>query len=350
MTDRPRPPSLFFMESASVAPVNRPRARHLLHGAALLIGAVVLVFLIDNLGRDGFESAILGTGRWFLVLAAIDLAAVMCDAAGVYCFVRPHAEVSYLRVFFAQASGLAINRLTPGNSLGEPIKVTMLMRHVPEAPAVSSIVKFNITTYVVAMTTIAIGVPLTLLSMDLPATAQLLIIAIVSLLVAAVLGLVILAKRGALTVLVRAGRRMRLLSAARAERWTNRLAEIDAHIRELGDRATKRALPFVFMSRALTMFGGIVILIATDTELTPALVFAQLSIAIIITWASNVVPLGLGLADGGNYALYGAIGASPAAGLEFAMINRVRTVVLASMGLAVMTTANLFDRATREAR
>jgi hypothetical protein len=104
------------------------------------------------------------------------------------------------------------------------------------------------------------------------------------------------------------------------------------------------------MSRALTMFGGIVILIATGTELTPALVFAQLSIAIIITWASNVVPLGIGLADGGNYALYGALGASPAAGLEFAMINRVRTVVLATMGLTVMMIANLFDRATREAR
>lgn len=332
------------MASATVDALPRFRTRHVLHVVALIVGAVALALLIDRLGREGFENAILGTGRWFLVIAAIDLLSVFCDAGGVYCFVRPLAPIAYRRVFAAQASGIAINRLTPGNSLGEPIKVTMLMAHVPEAAAVSAIVMFNVASYLVAVSAIAIGVVITLLSVDLPGYGGVLVMVVTAAMLALVLGLVVLARRGALATLLRAGRRVRLLSDARAERWGKRLAEIDGNIRRFGDRSTRWALLCAAGSRALNMAGALVILIASGTELTVPLVAGTLSVGILITWISNVVPLGLGISDGGNYALYGVLGGSPSAGLEFAMVNRVRTVVLASMGLAIMAIANVVDR------
>lgn len=332
------------MASATVFALPRPRTRHILHAIALVVGAVALAILIDRLGREGFERAILGTGRWFLVIAAIDLASVFCDAGGIYCFVRPLAKVSYWRVFAAQASGIAINRLTPGNSLGEPIKITMLMAHVPEAAAVSAVVMFNVASYLVAVSAIAVGVVITLLSVDLPGHGGAIVLLVTATMLALVGGLVVLARRGALATLLRVGRALRLLSAARAETWGTRLAEIDANIRHFGDAATRRALLCAAGSRALNMTGALVILIASGTDLTVPLVAGTLSVGILITWISNVVPLGLGLADGGNYALHGVLGGSPGAGLEFAMINRVRTVVLASMGLAVMAVANVIDR------
>jgi uncharacterized protein (TIRG00374 family) len=321
--------------------------RHLFHGLTLVVGVVALVFLVDHLGRDGLERVFLGTGWWFAVIAAIDLLSVVCDAAGVYCFVKPAAPISYPRVLAAQASGIAINRLTPGNSLGEPVKVTMLMAHVPEAAAVSAIVKFNLSTYLVATSTIAIGVPLTLLSLDLPGRTAILVLVITGTMLAAVLGLVVLARRGALATIVRALRRIRVLSQARAERWTVRLAAIDDHIKRFGDPATRRALVFVLLSRALNLTGAAVILVALGTELTFALVIGMLSVGILIQWISNVIPLGLGISDGGNYALASILGGSASAGLEFAMINRVRTVVLASMGLTIMAIANAVDRNLR---
>lgn len=330
--------------SATLRLVARPRARHVWHAIALVVGAVALAILIDTLGREGFERAILGTGRWFLVIAAIDLASVFFDAGGVYCFVRPLAKISYPRVLVAQASGLAINRLTPGNSLGEPVKVTMLMAHVPEAAAVSAIVMFNVASYVVATSAIAIGVVITLLAIDLPGYGELIVLLVTAGMLAAVSGLVVLARRGALSTLLRGGRRIRVLSEARAERWGKRLAEIDGNIRRFGDPATRRALLCAIGSRVLNMAGALVILIATGVELTVPLVAGTLSVGILITWISNVVPLGLGLADGGNYALYGLLGGSPAMGLEFAMINRVRTVVLASMGLSMLAIGNVVDR------
>ena len=73
-------------------------------------------------------------------------------------------------------------------------------------------------------------------------------------------------------------------------------------------------------------------------------VIAMLSVGILVTWLSNIIPLGLGIADGTNYVLYGLLGAAPVAGLLFTMVNRLRTVVLALLGLSVMAIANLYDR------
>jgi hypothetical protein len=324
--------------------VSRPRRRHVLNVAALVVGLVALVVLIERLGWDGMVRAVVETGAWFALIAAIDLASVFCDAGGVYAIIRPLAPISYGRVLAAQASGLAINRLTPGNSLGEPVKMTMLMVHVPEAAAVSAIVMFNVATYVVAVSAIVIGVPLTLLTLDLPSRVDLAVMVVTGLLLLAVIGLVVLARRGALATLIHALRRIRVVSAERSERWIKRMSAIDANVRRFGDAATRRALVFVIASRLLNMAGSIAILVAADIPLTAPLVIGMLSVGILITWLSNVIPLGLGLADGSNYLLYQVLGSSPDAGLDFTMINRVRTVLLASMGLTVMAIASLVDR------
>jgi hypothetical protein len=79
--------------------------------------------------------------------------------------------------------------------------------------------------------------------------------------------------------------------------------------------------------------------------MTPALVVASMSAGLLVTWMSNVIPLGLGIADGTNYALYGLLGASPEAGLLFTMVNRLRTCMLAMMGLTIMGIANRAARA-----
>lgn len=321
--------------------------RHVLHAVALVVGATALAILIDQLGWEGIESALVSAGPWFAVLALFDLAGLLCDAAGVYTFVRPlapNSPIAYRHVLAAQASGIAINRLTPGNSLGEPIKVTMLMQYVPEAAAVSAVVMFNVAMYVVAMTVIIIGVPLTLLMMDLPDHVQLLVALLAIGLAAVILGLLVLAKRGPIASAIRGLRRIRLVSAARSERWQKRIAEIDANVKRFGDATTRRAFVFVIASRAFNLVGTVGVLIAAGIPLTAPLVIGMLSVGILITWASNVIPLGLGLADGGNYMLSGALGSAPGAGIAFTMVNRVRTMLLATMGLAIMAIANLTAR------
>ena len=107
---------------------------------ALAIGIMAFGFVVRALGWTAMREAIVGVGAWFAVLAVLDFVGSTCDAAAVYGFVRPHAPIAYRHVFAAQLSGLAINRLTPGNTLGEPVKITMLVRSdVPtDAPSCAS--------------------------------------------------------------------------------------------------------------------------------------------------------------------------------------------------------------------
>jgi hypothetical protein len=330
-------------------PPPRHRASHVFHVLVLLLGGLGLGIAIYQLGWDGMRRVILGTGTWFGLIALVDLLSAGCDAFAIHGFLRPKMTVSYWAVFAAQASGIAVNRLTPGNSLGEPVKVTMLTtRHVPTSLAVSAIVMFNLATIYVGVTVLVIGVPLTALLLDLPHRIAVIVWLATGLLVVLAIASVVLIKRGAVGTLIGAIAGTRLLSKSRAKAWRGKIADIDTRLRDLlGNTRTsglRRGLAGVVASRVLNWCGTITVLHAADIPLTPTLVIATLSVGVIVTWASNIVPLGLGIADGANYVLYGLLGASSSAGLVFTMINRLRTVMLAMMGLAVMAIAHTTHR------
>jgi len=316
--------------------------------AVFAVGACALAFLVSRLGWSGTQHVLVATGGWFAVIAAIDLASICCDAYALHAFLAPQApEVRYARVFAAEASGLAINRLTPGNSLGEPTKVTMLVRHVPQHAAVSAVVMFNVMTIYVGIAVIVLGVPITLLLLDLPARVRLVVWIATGLLVVGAGVMVLIVRRGAVATLVDGAAGLRLVSRARASAWRAKIADIDAHVRSLGDARASgvaRGLVGIVASRACNSVGTVVLLYAAHLPVTAPLVVAVLSVGILITWLSNVIPLGLGLADTGNYALYGALGVSATAGLDFTMVNRTRTVLLAMMGLTILGASQLRDR------
>ena len=324
---------------------GRFRASTLFNLGALAFGAIGLVIVIDELGGEGFRRAFLGVGRWFVVIAAIDLISAMCDAVGIRGFLLGKAP--YLRVFAAQISGLAINRLTPGNSLGEPVKVTMLVRTVPTDTAVSAVVMYNLTTMYVAIATIALGVPLTALLLDLPHRIAIIVWLGLAGLVAFAIVVAILVRRGALTTFVDVLGRANAVAPATSERWRHRVAAIDARIRGITHAQTSGlagGLTGVIGSRVFNSLGTVVLLHACGIHMTAPLVVAMLSAGILVQWISNVVPLGLGIADTTTYLLYALVGAPPIAGLVYAMAYRVRTIIIASLGLAVMAIANAIHR------
>jgi hypothetical protein len=327
-------------DDAALAHVSVPPRgrRRWLHALALAVGIVGLALLIRNAGWDTLSASLARIGPWFAVIAVIDLCAIMCDAGALHAFARAHAPVTYRRVFAAQASGVAINRLTPGNALGEPIKVTMLLGELSKSVAVSTVVMFNIATSWVAISVILLGIPLTLLSLDLPPRLAIAVGIAAAVLAAFAISLVVIVRRGAFGVVIAGARRLHLISAARAQRWRTAVEGIDAQIKDVG---STRAFLFVIGSRLLYSAGTLVLIAAAGIPLTVPLALATVSVGLLITWISNVVPLGVGLADGGNYALYGALGATGGAGLLFTMVNRARVILLALMGLSVMGISTL---------
>ena len=327
---------------------ERHVASHIFNIVMLLVGGVALWWMIRSLGWDQFIASVTSVGAWFAVILALDLVALCCDAAALQAFMRPEARmVTYWRVLGAQMSGRAINVLTPGGALGEATKLTMLMTHAPRARVLSSIVLLNLSQFYLSVLTMIIGTPITFLLVDVPNEMKVLVGIGFAIMLPVVVILGVLVKRGAVSTIVNLVRRTRLISAERADRWKDRLVDVDRHIRELHQNrshGTWKGFLWVLASRAALWSATFLLFYAAGVALTPTTVIGYLSIGLLIQWVSNIVPMGLGIMDGGNYALFAFLGATGLLGVAITMINRARSVTVAILGLGAMALVHLFNR------
>jgi hypothetical protein len=273
---------------------------------------------------------------------------MLCDAKALHTFMRPEARMlSYGRVVAAQISGRAINIVTPFGALGEATKLTMLVSHAPSARVLSSIVVFNLADFTLSVVMMLIGTPITVLLVDLPSSikvpAGVGLAVLVPLMV--VLGMAI--HRGAFSTVTAVLHRLHLISRERRERWTERLVALDRSLGELyQNRATGawKGILWLLGARLATWTSTLTLTRAVGVSITPTLVVGVFSVGVLISWISSVVPLGLGLADGGNYALYDLLGASGAHGAFITMLNRARSLVFAVIGLVTMAVVHTLNR------
>jgi hypothetical protein len=335
-------------QEADVAEAPGSRAARIFNLVVFVAGGIALWWMLRNQRWDALRGHLASVGWWFAFILAIELGALMCDAAALHAFMRPEARmIPYWRVLGAQSSGRAINVLTPGGALGEATKLAMLVSHAPRARVLSSIVLLNLSQAYLSTGVMLLGVPLTLLLFDLPHAMRVSAGLGLAVLVPFMIALAVLIHRGAVSTIVATLRRARLVSVDRAERWRTRLIEVDRHIRELHrDRSagTWKGILWVLASKLLAWCQVILLLALIGVPLTPALIIGVLSLGVLVTWVSNVVPLGLGISDGGNYVLYNLLGATGPQGLAVAMINRARSVSVAILGLGVMAAMSIADR------
>lgn len=324
------------------------RAATIFNLVVFAIGGVALAWMLRNQSWDEFRGMLTDVGPWFAVLLAFDTLALCCDAAALHAFMRPEARmIKYGRVLAAQWSGRAINVLTPGGGLGEVTKLTMLMRRAPRSRVLSSIVLLNLTQVYVSLVVMLIGIPVTLLLVDLPHGVKVMVGIGLAVIVPAMTALVIVIRRGAVSTIVGSLRRIRLISVERAASWKAKLADVDKHIAELArnrSAGTWKGILWVLLSKSLTWTATITLLAVIDVPLTVTVVLGVLSIGVLITWISAIVPLGLGISDGSNYVLYNLLGATGAQGLLIAMLNRARSISVALLGLGAMAAMTAIDR------
>lgn len=316
--------------------------------AVLVVGAGALAWMLNRLGWGSVERVFRGVGWWFVLIVAFDVAALACEAAAIHQFMRPEQRmVKYWRVLAAQVSGRAINILTPGGALGEATKVTLLVTHAPRGRVVSSIVLLNLAAFYLSVAILIVGVPVTALLVDLPRELEVAVWIGLAVVVPLVVGLAIVIQRGALKTVLGMARRLGVISAERREAWTARLLEIDRHLRELqSDQSpgTRAGLLLVVAARLCGWSATTLALIAVGVEIHVALLVGVFSVGVLIGWISAIVPFGLGIADGGNYALFGVLGAAGAAGVFVTLLGRARSLTLALIGMLVMAAAHTTSR------
>lgn len=327
---------------------ERHLASHIFNVAMLLFGAAALTWMVREIDWTEFRTVVSGIGWTYAVILALDLAAVLLDARALHTFMRPEARmVSYLRVVAAQISGRAVNVVTPFGALGEATKLTMLVGRAPRGRVLSAIVLFNLSTLYFSVVIMLVGTPITFLLIDLPRSLQVTIAIGLAVVLSLMVALGVVIQRGALSTLTTLLRRLRFISEERRQDWQLRLREIDGHIRELHrnrSAGTWRGILWVIAARLVTWAATITLIGAVGAAITPQLVIGVLSVGVLITWISSVVPLGLGLADGGHYVLYELVGAAGMHGTFVTMLNRGRSLGVAVVGFVIMAIVHTLSR------
>ena len=85
-------------------------------------------------------------------------------------------------------------------------------------------------------------------------------------------------------------------------------------------------------------------LYAVGVHIHVTLLVGVFSVGILIGWISAIVPFGLGVADGGNYALFSVLGATGTQGVFVTLLGRARSLTLALFGLLAMAAAHTVNR------
>lgn len=326
------------MHTPPEATEKHPLVWRIITVAGLLAGTGALVWMIYSVGPSVILDHVREVGAWAFLIFAFDFGSLAADAASLREFIASKDKrVSYLRVFGAQASGRAINVLTFGGALGEPIKIDLLSRDADRGRVLSSIVLVNLVHGYVSIAVIVIGTPITLLlAHDIPGTLRILAIAgsVAMLGIAALLFWVV--KRGIARTFTSIVRATRIISRERANGWKKKLADVDKHVQDLfhpSEASTKRGIAWALVAVLCGWLGMGTLLYAIGIHVTFTLVIGVLSVGVLISYIATVVPLGVGVADGGNYGLYAMLGATGAAGIAVSMLDRARSIAVALVGL-----------------
>jgi uncharacterized membrane protein YbhN (UPF0104 family) len=206
-----------------------------------------------------------------------------------------------------------------------------------------------------SFTIMGVGGVVTALVLDLPSGLELglHIGGVIALLgVGALLWLV---KRGFARTFAQIAGALRLLSKKRRAHWKKTLEDIDARLlpRRLKAGSKRRArllarlsggTAWVLLSKVLSWTGIWIILAAAGHPVGPGFLAAIVTAGVLIGWVSNLVPMGLGISESGNYALFRAMGADPALGVTLVIARRVITLLFAAMGLILIATTETVQR------
>ena len=290
-------------------------------------------------------------GPWFLVLVGVEMISTVCDASAVYLMTRGTGAPSFRDVIVAQFAGRAVNSVTPASNLGEALKVSLLARNCSTGRIIAAVLYTQLAAIVMSLAVIAIGSVATAFLFDVVPIAKIALCAagLVSACLAATV--VVLVRRGMLSTLTAALARLHIISKARHERWKDRLKDLDRRLRgEVGGEHRRGAIAAIAVSQLLQKGLTYGTVMAAGYLLGPGQFLALLSAGVVLGWISTIIPMGLGISEGGNVALFALIGAPTALGVALALARRVNQVVFALLGFTVLTADRVASRVHRELR
>jgi uncharacterized protein (TIRG00374 family) len=340
---------------------SRPTWARWVTRISLILAVVALVFTIRDIGMVTLAVYFRRIGWWWFAVAALEVVITTLDAVAIRAFLSPEqGKVRLRHAVLSQLAGRAVNAVTPSGNLGEAVKVSVLVERVSQSRAVSTILLYNAVSFSVELLVVAAAIPFVIALVPMPSFLRWLMIVTCAASLSFAIVLNILVRYGALTALApiarwfyvgfaRLWKRGRYtFPAERYERWQRQLRDVADKMRaKAGARRRDRALGVsaVVASRLTSMSLSFMILHAVGEAITPGFVAAYTVGGFIIYMTSNLVPMGVGVSEGGNYALFRALGENPARGVTLVLARRVVQIVYAAIGLVLMAASETVQRA-----
>ena len=332
-----------MVEAARSGP---PRWARWLTAGSLLVAVAALALTIHDVGLFTLGKYLRLIGWWWLAIVPMEVLSTTLHATAMRAFMSPE-RIPLRHAVLAQLAGRAINAVTPSGNLGEVMKVSMLTEHVSQSRAVSTILLYNIVSFSVELLIIAVAC----LGIALFVPARAGVVAIIAAtglgcLVISV-GLYVLVRRGMLASLAGLAVKLRVLSRARYGRWEAKLRGVDDKLRLVsGARVRDRRLGIAALaaSRVNSMVLSLMILYAVGVPITAQFVAVWMVASFVIYFASTLVPMGVGIAEGGYWGFFRTMGHSPAQGVALVLARRTVTLMYAAVGLLLVTTNETVKR------
>jgi uncharacterized protein (TIRG00374 family) len=311
--------------------------------------------MVRRIGVESIGKTIMSVGWWAALMMLSRIVTLLLNTAAIRIFMRPEQRmVSFGRVLVAQLSGQAVNSVTPMGAVGEVLKVTMLMGYAPRYRAVSSIVAFNVCVVFTNACLMIFALVVALLFADLPGELDWILRVVLALLsVTTLLGIYLL-RNGFVSAMTKFASQLHVISKERRERLLSRLESFDSQLRMFGPKKEANytsGYALVALARIIGWFDLWLVLHALGVDEGFVFIVVAASAGTVIDKLASIVPLGVGAKEGGEAGLYQLLGAGAMVGLALSLINRIRVMLIAAIGLLVMLLVQFIDDAAlRRAR
>lgn len=353
--------------------MSRPTWARWVTRISLGLGIVALILTIRDTGFAAIGTYFKRIGWGWFAVVILEVAITTFDASAIRAFLSPESEQVRLRTaLLAQLAGRAVNAVTPSGNLGEAVKVSVLVEHVSQSRAVATVLLYNVVSFSVELVTVGLAALLMSIFLPMPGSLRWVMLGVGALVLALAVVLYALVRRGVLAGAARLAARIPvpglawlrgrlwkvdrpsryLLGADRFARWEPRLRSIDDKMRLVeGARVRDRRLGIVMvtLSRLTSMTLSFLLLIAMGETLTIGFVASITVGSFFIYLASTLVPMGIGINEGGYNTMFRALGENPARGTALILARRVALIMYAAIGLVLVMASETVRRA-RDAR
>jgi hypothetical protein len=336
---------------------------------SLVLGVVALVLTIRDTGLVQIGTYFKRIGWGWVAVVILEVAITTLDASAIRAFLSPdHDKVGLGSALLSQLAGRAVNAVTPSGNLGEAVKVSVLVEHVSQSRAVATILLYNVVSFTIELLIVGVAALTMVVFLPMPAAVRWGLLGGGVLVLALGLAIYALVRRGVLVSVARLAARIPvpglasvrgwlwnvarssryLLHPERLARWEPRLRSVDDKMKLVeGARRRDRHLgiALVALSRLTSMTLSFLLLIAMGETLTIGLVAGITVGSFFIYMASTLVPMGIGINEGGYNELMRVLGENPARGTALILARRVALILYAAIGLVLVTASETVQRA-----